>query len=327
MTNGGGWSRRATIMATKRRGSCRRDGWGRRTRRARPSSRDRRRPSRCRHRAAADERGVLRGPDADLRRAHLAGHHRHQQAGRERCGRCFGAATTCCTCTSQTRCWRRFYPAAGDSEAAIADVFADRRTLRDPAIERLAHGLVHAGDVGDVFGPKYVDSICVAMVARLLDLHTAAASRAPKQAVSALAKWRLKRATDYVEQHLAEPIGLAELAASTGLSRMHFAAQFRAATGMRPHEYLVWRRIERAMIVAAQTAASRCARWRWTSASRRRRISRRSSNGSSGKTPNEWRHQNADPRPEISSRTANAVPHHLPWDAARPDHAPIRHAA
>jgi AraC family transcriptional regulator len=140
-------------------------------------------------------------------------------------------------------------PGPCSTAAGITDVFAGKRTLHDPSIERLAHGLIHADDVSDIFGPTYVDGICVAMLARLLDLHSAAASRAPKQTVSALAKWRLKRVVDYVQQHLDEPISLADLAASTGLSRMHFAAQFRAATGMRPHEYLVWRRVEQAMVL------------------------------------------------------------------------------
>jgi AraC-like DNA-binding protein len=31
-----------------------------------------------------------------------------------------------------------------------------------------------------------------------------------------------------------------------GLTRMHFAAKFRRATGLRPHEYLLRRRIEHA---------------------------------------------------------------------------------
>ena len=34
---------------------------------------------------------------------------------------------------------------------------------------------------------------------------------------------------------------------------MHFAAQFRAATGFRPHEYLLFKRIERAKAVMAAT--------------------------------------------------------------------------
>jgi transcriptional regulator GlxA family with amidase domain len=45
---------------------------------------------------------------------------------------------------------------------------------------------------------------------------------------------------------LDKPVSLADVASSAGLTRMHFAAQFRAATGLRPHEYLLRRRIERA---------------------------------------------------------------------------------
>jgi AraC family transcriptional regulator len=64
--------------------------------------------------------------------------------------------------------------------------------------------------------------------------------------VAELARWRLRRVTEYVEANLAEPTSLADLAAAAGLTRMHFAAQFRAATGQAPHEYLLRRRIERA---------------------------------------------------------------------------------
>jgi AraC family transcriptional regulator len=38
-----------------------------------------------------------------------------------------------------------------------------------------------------------------------------------------------------------------------GLSRMHFAAQFRAATGYRPHEYLLYQRIESAKSMLSGT--------------------------------------------------------------------------
>jgi AraC family transcriptional regulator len=62
----------------------------------------------------------------------------------------------------------------------------------------------------------------------------------------ALQKWRLRRVIDYVDTHLANKIRLVDLAAVAGLSRMHFASQFRAATGLRPHEFLLRRRVRRA---------------------------------------------------------------------------------
>jgi len=61
-----------------------------------------------------------------------------------------------------------------------------------------------------------------------------------------LQKWRMKRVVDYVDAHLSQRITLADISAAAGLTRMHFAAQFRAATGMRPHDYLLQRRIDRA---------------------------------------------------------------------------------
>jgi AraC family transcriptional regulator len=115
----------------------------------------------------------------------------------------------------------------------------------DPVIERLARALIHAEELGGAFGQSYADGISLAITAQLFGRGSDAAST-HRPSVSALSKWRLKRATEYMAAHLAEPISLADIAAAAGLSRMHFAAQFRAATGLRPHEYLLQRRIERA---------------------------------------------------------------------------------
>jgi AraC family transcriptional regulator len=63
--------------------------------------------------------------------------------------------------------------------------------------------------------------------------------------VRALQKWRLKRVIEHVDATLSSKVSLLDLAAVAGLSRMHFACQFRAATGLRPHEFLLQRRISR----------------------------------------------------------------------------------
>ncbi|WP_371347304.1 helix-turn-helix domain-containing protein [Ancylobacter sp. IITR112] len=73
------------------------------------------------------------------------------------------------------------------------------------------------------------------------------------RALSALPKWRLKRVVDYVRMNIGERVTLADMAGAAGLSRMHFAAQFRRATGMRPHDYLLHCRIEAAQELLAGT--------------------------------------------------------------------------
>jgi len=61
-----------------------------------------------------------------------------------------------------------------------------------------------------------------------------------------LQKWRLKRVVEFIDGHIGDPIRLPDLAAAAGLTRMHFAAQFRATFGVRPHDYVLRRRIDRA---------------------------------------------------------------------------------
>jgi len=75
-----------------------------------------------------------------------------------------------------------------------------------------------------------------------------------KRAVANLPKWRLMQVLSYIETHIGEPITLAHLAATAGLSRMYFAKQFRTTTGMRPHDFVLRKRIERAQHLLAATS-------------------------------------------------------------------------
>jgi transcriptional regulator GlxA family with amidase domain len=70
---------------------------------------------------------------------------------------------------------------------------------------------------------------------------------------SGLAPWRLARVEAVVADNLGRPLRLADLARAAGLSRMHFAAQFRATTGLPPHAYLVSCRVERAKALLSDT--------------------------------------------------------------------------
>jgi AraC family transcriptional regulator len=121
---------------------------------------------------------------------------------------------------------------------------AEAVLIHDPIVERLARALLAAEEIGAPFCELYVDCISTAIVARLLASTQRRAAARPK--VAELARWRLRRVIEYVEANLAEPVSLSDLALAAGLTRMHFAAQFRAATGLPPHEYLLRRRIERA---------------------------------------------------------------------------------
>jgi len=130
--------------------------------------------------------------------------------------------------------------------------FSNAKPVNDSTVERLAWALIQADQLGGIFGPLYADSISKAIVARVLATARQDSTLRHSPATK-LAPWRLRRAIDYLEAHLSESVKLADMAAAAGLTRMHFAAQFRAATSLRPHEYLLRRRIERAQVMLAGT--------------------------------------------------------------------------
>jgi AraC family transcriptional regulator len=98
-------------------------------------------------------------------------------------------------------------------------------------------------------------SVRLAVVASLVEtLRPPGSDTGKKRAVPAFPKWRLTRVLGYIETNIAEPITLANLAATVGLSRMYFAKQFRATTGIRPHDFVLRKRIERAQQLLAATS-------------------------------------------------------------------------
>lgn len=67
---------------------------------------------------------------------------------------------------------------------------------------------------------------------------------------------RLCRARDLVHERCSEPLTVAQLARTAGVSRYHFLRLFRDGFGETPHQYLVRVRLERARKLLAADAAS-----------------------------------------------------------------------
>ena len=63
----------------------------------------------------------------------------------------------------------------------------------------------------------------------------------------------LRRVGEYIEAHLGDNVSLQVLAGSAGLSMSHFARAFKRSEGVSPHDYLVRRRVQRALELLAET--------------------------------------------------------------------------
>lgn len=61
-----------------------------------------------------------------------------------------------------------------------------------------------------------------------------------------LAAHQRRQLVDYIEQQLAEPISLGQLAGLCALSEYHFARMFRTSFGLPPHQYVLTRRLAQA---------------------------------------------------------------------------------
>jgi AraC-like DNA-binding protein len=98
------------------------------------------------------------------------------------------------------------------------------------------------------------DAVRLAVMANLVETLAPAVDPRKTRVVTTLPKWRLMRVVTYIETNIGGRITLAGLAATAGLSRMYFAKQFRATTGMRPHDFVLRKRIARAQQMLAATS-------------------------------------------------------------------------
>jgi AraC family transcriptional regulator len=68
----------------------------------------------------------------------------------------------------------------------------------------------------------------------------------PQQVNGRLGEKRLQRVLAYINAHLAQNIGLQDMATVAGLGQHHFSTMFRQSMGISPYRYVVNQRIERA---------------------------------------------------------------------------------
>ncbi|GET38904.1 AraC family transcriptional regulator [Microseira wollei] len=123
-----------------------------------------------------------------------------------------------------------------------------RVIFQDPTILHVAQLLKAEVLNGGLAGNLYVESLRNLLAVHLLRNHTRVLVK-PTVEAGHRDGLKLKQLKDYIEEHLAQELAIATLAAQIPMSQFHFARAFKAATGESPHRYIMQRRIERAKIL------------------------------------------------------------------------------
>lgn len=148
-----------------------------------------------------------------------------------------------------------FEAAHGRAPNSEVSAFAPHFTS-DRRIRALARVLASVDLLGGALGLAFVDGIGLGLATLLLGVGSGAAPTRGAVRRAPLAKWRLNRTLEYIEANLDKSPSLAQLARVAGLSRMHFAAQFKAATGQAPHAYILSQKVARAQQLLRDNALS-----------------------------------------------------------------------
>ncbi len=120
---------------------------------------------------------------------------------------------------------------------------ACRLEFRDDGVANLLRGLAAEAANGHPHGRLFADSLLMGLVLRMARQADAPAVRergglSPAQ----------KRALDeYLDAHLAEPVKMADLARAVGFSPVHFVRLLKKTVGLTPHDYVIQRRLARAL--------------------------------------------------------------------------------
>lgn len=123
-----------------------------------------------------------------------------------------------------------------------------RFNICDPLAEQICLALLAELETGTLAGKLYADALGQALAFHLLCTYGAGAATRPAQP-HALSAGQLCRVLDYINDQLERSFTLAELAGIAGLSPTYFAQQFKCATGLAPHQYLISCRVARAKVL------------------------------------------------------------------------------
>lgn len=142
--------------------------------------------------------------------------------------------------------------AACELRGTLNPELVEHHQLRDAQIEHIGRALKVEAETGYSSGRLYGESLGMALAVRLLTKYSAVKPVVCEHK-GGMSPHCLRSVVEYIHDNLGEDLRLSTLAEVAGLSQHRFAHNFKHATGLAPHQYVIRERMERAKQMLRET--------------------------------------------------------------------------
>ena len=132
--------------------------------------------------------------------------------------------------------------AGGDRPVELAEELGTSDRLLEQLVLSMDETLRH----WEPAARTYLDQLGSMVAAQLVRCHGSGVDSVDDRPVGGLGDCQFAAVRGLMEERLAEPVSLAELASVAGLSVSQFGRQFKARTGLAPHRFLLGLRVDHA---------------------------------------------------------------------------------
>lgn len=140
--------------------------------------------------------------------------------------------------------WLLACAASGDDPRTQVDI-VETYQAEDQLIRQIGLALLAEALTSEPAGRLYAESLTHTLALHLVR-HYSVSRRAPEMFRGGLSGYNLRRAKDFINEHLEQDLTSAGIAEAVGLSQFHFARAFKLTTNITPQQYLTERRVDRA---------------------------------------------------------------------------------
>jgi len=128
--------------------------------------------------------------------------------------------------------------------------------LDDTVVRHIGYALLPALHAQQHTNQIFVDHMLVALRTHLVATYGGLRAARVAPACGGLAPWQERRAKELMRTRLADGVPLIELARECDLSPSTFVRAFKRSTGMSPHQWLLMRRVDRAIELMSDRSRS-----------------------------------------------------------------------